>query len=67
MSFTIEGRKSSSGSGGGTVKMKHREIGRNYRARRYAEAQEWWNEIEKVRGSHDFVPQSQCSVLWALD
>ncbi|GJN89312.1 hypothetical protein Rhopal_002292-T1 [Rhodotorula paludigena] len=47
VSFTIEGRKSSSGSGGGTVKMKHREIGRNYRARRYAEAQEWWNEIEK--------------------
>ncbi|GAA5999014.1 uncharacterized protein JCM10292_003257 [Rhodotorula paludigena] len=45
--FTIEGRKSSSGSGGGTLKMKHREIGRNYRARSYAEAQEWWNEIEK--------------------
>lgn len=47
--------------------MKPREIGRNYRARSYAEAQEWWNEIEKVRGSHDFVPQSQCSVLCALD
>lgn len=47
--FTISGRQSTaSGSVRGTFGMQHSDVARSYRARSYAEALEWWTEIDKV-------------------
>ncbi|GAA5906119.1 hypothetical protein JCM5296_001052 [Sporobolomyces johnsonii] len=47
--FTIEGRKSAgAGTLHGTLKMKHKELGRSYRCRSWEEAKGWRVEIEKL-------------------
>ncbi|GAA5931138.1 hypothetical protein JCM1841_002112 [Sporobolomyces salmonicolor] len=47
--FTIEGRKSAgAGTLHGTLKMKHKELGRSYRCRSWEEAKGWWVELEKL-------------------
>ncbi|GAA5989545.1 hypothetical protein JCM10908_000525 [Rhodotorula pacifica] len=50
--FTISGRQSTaSGSVRGTFGMQHSDVSRSYRARSYAEALEWWTEIDKLSKS----------------